>query len=1361
MKRKSIAAAASALALTMGLAVFAACGGEKETFSAPESVSLSGAVVSWSAVEGAENGYVVKINDDELAVTATSLDLLSDTAVIYLEEGENSVAVKVSATESMNESAWSDSVTYTYTPAPVTDPDREAADKFIAQVEAIGDVKADGAGDKIAAAVAAYEALSDEAKAMAADAKAALDQKCADYDAYMDVKEEVDGFVAQVNAIDVRASDANEKIAAAEAAYTALSDEAKALVTAENATLAAKKAAVAFIALVNGLGDVTATDAGEKIAAAEAAYTALSDEAKALVTAENATLVAKKAAVAFIAQVNEIGDVKADGAGEKIEAAEAAYKALTPEMQEAVKAANDTLVAKRAEYDQYVQDREAADKFIAQVEAIGDVKADGAGDKIAAAVAAYEALTDEAQKMAADAKAALDQKHADYNAYQQVKAEADAFVTKVNAIDVNAADAAEKIAEAEAAYTDLSAEAKALVEVENATLAAKKAAQAFVAMVNAIDVNDDGAEASLAAAEAAYTDLSDEAKTFAGEAKTALEGKQQAYAIAQALAALQEKYQAVTDAGEDNEGVIVAANAALDTYNAFAQYIKDDEDIVALKALIDTALGNAKTAIEDVVDELEGDIRTALDEKTDPSQENYDALLVLAERVEALGEYAQSVFDDTLSTALDAAAATMLVTPVADKTVAHEAYSASGAHLTITILRQYFNFQGKAIEIEAPAVSVSLTTKNEADSDTTTTTSEATFVYDGETGFYAAQIIDADVYNTITAYSYTVAGEETVEKTFTGWSQGAIYFAAEAPYPAQDENGNFRFYTDANASNVTFYLDVYDAQNVASGDTFITYKAKAIASKIELTGTSMTQEEFYRLLANHCPDLIGAKDVQVRLVVYGQEKESGAFSAIDVRQLSEIITLNLTEADKYYSLPNDILENAVDAEGVFNLFTPGRVNELYTVINSVLGENTITESNAAEYLCVKIEVFESGADKAVFVDQAPLTFRGYNLSEMIAAWSYKYFTDNGDVEVPTYNGITIRISFAWTSAANETMKTMFPSAESIEVSLGDEQKNVTLDKDLLTLPDTMAIRLNAAGTDFEFLRDGGAELIVNQDATHAEIKLYQLSGDEQINVQYAYIVIETIGGEQRAVVYKNFDEIGTDTAAKLVLTNLYTDAYCSKSDFATFLLTHYTVNGQPLRLDRNWYLTSRYIIDSENSESYLFQCDFNAEALFFPAPAATAVPTQAQMSFQDDNFVLFVRGETTLENGTIFTNGDIEYVEIHFYAGDTDETNYVLYLIGSEFASGALKLCYKSEDSFIELGSCDTVANGWMTADAFNAALNTYLAAMGVEDTVDYRTAGYTWYTVAVAVEDSVIYNTSSGVSETFTYTAPSTEEEA
>ena len=109
-------AAVTALCLCLGLA---ACGKSK-AFSAPTNLALEGSTLVWDAVEGAED-YTVKIGDDETTTTAATL-LNLDTVTDKLVEGENTISVKANATKKKKASAYSEPITYTYTPAPVKSP---------------------------------------------------------------------------------------------------------------------------------------------------------------------------------------------------------------------------------------------------------------------------------------------------------------------------------------------------------------------------------------------------------------------------------------------------------------------------------------------------------------------------------------------------------------------------------------------------------------------------------------------------------------------------------------------------------------------------------------------------------------------------------------------------------------------------------------------------------------------------------------------------------------------------------------------------------------------------------------------------------------------------------------------------------------------------------------------------------------------------------------------------------------------------------------------------------------------------------------------------------------------------------------
>ena len=168
-------------------------------------------------------------------------------------------------------------------------------------------------------------------------------------------------------------------IDAAREAYEALTDEQKAEVTnyatltaaetayAEAKTAADQAAADAVIAKINAIGEVEYTEASaDKIDAARDAYDALTNDQKALISDEQlavltaaeatyATLVADHAAAdAVVELINAIGTVTADSK-DAIDAARAAYEALTDDQKALVDAdALDTLEAAEEAYSHLI-----------------------------------------------------------------------------------------------------------------------------------------------------------------------------------------------------------------------------------------------------------------------------------------------------------------------------------------------------------------------------------------------------------------------------------------------------------------------------------------------------------------------------------------------------------------------------------------------------------------------------------------------------------------------------------------------------------------------------------------------------------------------------------------------------------------------------------------------------------------------------------------------------------------------------------------------------------------------------------------------------------------------------------------------
>ena len=179
--------------------------------------------------------------------------------------------------------------------------DRAAADAVAAKIDAIGTVTLDS-GAAIADARAAYDGLTDAQKALvtnyneltaAEERLAQLQQQAADQAADQAA---ADGVKAKIDAIGTVTPDSGAAIAEARAAYDALTDAQRALVTNYNVLTAAEErlaqlqqqaadqaAADAVKAKIDAIGTVT-LDSGAAIADARAAYDGLTDAQKALVT---------------------------------------------------------------------------------------------------------------------------------------------------------------------------------------------------------------------------------------------------------------------------------------------------------------------------------------------------------------------------------------------------------------------------------------------------------------------------------------------------------------------------------------------------------------------------------------------------------------------------------------------------------------------------------------------------------------------------------------------------------------------------------------------------------------------------------------------------------------------------------------------------------------------------------------------------------------------------------------------------------------------------------------------------------------------------------------------------------------------
>ena len=211
----------------------------------------------------------------------------------------------------------------------------------------------------------------------------------------------VNNVIEKIDAIGEVTLASEEAIAAARAAYEALTEAQKAEVTnydkltAAEARLADLKAAKAVDDMIDAIGEVT-LESEDAIAAARAAYEALTEAQKAEVksydklTAAEARLADLKAAKAVDDMIDAIGEVTLESEG-AIDAARAAYEALTEAQQAEVKS-YDKLTAAEARLA-VLKPAKPVEKLI---DAIGEVTL-GSESAIAAARTAYDNLTEAQQ----------------------------------------------------------------------------------------------------------------------------------------------------------------------------------------------------------------------------------------------------------------------------------------------------------------------------------------------------------------------------------------------------------------------------------------------------------------------------------------------------------------------------------------------------------------------------------------------------------------------------------------------------------------------------------------------------------------------------------------------------------------------------------------------------------------------------------------------------------------------------------------------------------------------------------------------------------------------------------------------------
>lgn len=366
----------------------------------------------------------------------------------------------------------------------------------------------------------------------------------------------------------------------------------------------------------------------------------------------------------------------------------------------------------------------------------------------------------------------------------------------------------------------------------------------------------------------------------------------------------------------------------------------------------------------------------------------------------------------------------------------------------------------------------------------------------------------------------------------------------------------------------------------------------------------------------------------------------------------------------------------------------------------------------------------------------------------------EYFTENGNVEEPEYK-IGVRISYC--AKPDTAITKYFPRADYAEagITYNNEEGQVKYEKDLvlskasLTLPNT---GMNKSGTDyFEFLRDsvGNGKILTDKDALYLEIKFFVADEGKETNVNYAYL----FDVDGNAVIYKNKEDIDDPEAVKLAVATT-NNSYTLISVFKEFLENNYTVDGFPLRWDDGWTVTARYVINPEKN-NYLFEGDWT-DAIVFEAGASITMPKTAQISYDGANFVFFSAFDSVTRGG-IFTTGGVDKVELHFYQGETEETEYCIDVTYNG-ETKRMEFAYTSGENKVNMSnsiSDASITNGYCTTPTMATLINEYLT--GIESGKSF-TGEWKMYTVTHLRSGSKVFSggdeNGNVKSDEYTYTA-------
>ena len=284
--------------------------------------------------------------------------------------------------------------------------DKAAADDVAEQISSLPEeITLDDKTD-VEAARAAYDALTDDQKAFVddetveklTDAETAI----ADLEAAAEVTEQINNLPEEITLDD------KDDVEAARAAYDALTDDQKALVDEDTVTaltdaetaIADLEAAAAVTEQIEALPETITVDDKDDVEAARAAYDALTDDQKALVDDETVTALTEAEDALAAAQVTETinalpTEITDDDIDDVIDAS-IAYEALTDNQKAKIDSETlKKLVSAANAVVKILGDKKEAENVANLINALPEKITSADKEAVEAARAAYDALSDD------------------------------------------------------------------------------------------------------------------------------------------------------------------------------------------------------------------------------------------------------------------------------------------------------------------------------------------------------------------------------------------------------------------------------------------------------------------------------------------------------------------------------------------------------------------------------------------------------------------------------------------------------------------------------------------------------------------------------------------------------------------------------------------------------------------------------------------------------------------------------------------------------------------------------------------------------------------------------------------------------